>query len=190
MDGQTSIIPLRDGDPIIGSLAVFVAVAGIFVNFAPEGSAGCDRDRERRARHLARVLDDGLRRNGRADAREKRQAVERRGDLCLPAAFIAHPRPPIDPRGALREIDAPPDRSFMQDGGDQKIAPDQILVFDQVGATVRRILERERAHHGRARSFVLMKERVEKGKQLIAQLNRTAINPCVFFAVRERLLVF
>src|SRR5205085_6013381 len=128
-------------------------------------------EREWHVRHLARVLNDGLRRYYRARTREERESVEWRVNVHVLAALIKLPRPPVNPVVALREIDLALRRSLCDDRRDEQVASDEVLVFNQVSSVVVRVLDPERAHHGCAREPVLVEERVEVWEQTVAQLD-------------------
>ena len=96
---------LFDGRCAPRAQTVAVAVARVLMNVPLAVRAGDDLEGERRARHLARVLDDGLRRDDRARACEEREARERRVNLGGGAALVSRARPPVNPRVALGEID-------------------------------------------------------------------------------------
>src|SRR5690606_6056745 len=62
---------------------------------------------------------------------EERHGLERGGDVDDDASLVNLARPEVGPRGARRQVDRPPGRPRLDDGGHEQVRAEEVLVRDQ-----------------------------------------------------------
>ncbi|MDI2023669.1 hypothetical protein PJL18_04217 [Paenarthrobacter nicotinovorans] len=169
-----------------GDLVILVEREGVLaLGIDIQGDHGVFRDQGRVAGH------DALR-DHRSGTNEHRQLIQG----CVVAVedlatLVELAGPVVHPLLAGREEDAVADVGLGKDGCYQEVGAQHELVvrFGTVGPLLVREFEGHGAHHGDAGGGGFLRERVDEGHELLAELQVLAVDGCCLVAVEPRTLV-
>ena len=170
LDGQpcAPLVPRHAGQRTL-SRQVVLADAVVLVQRVLPVRPAVHPERRGLARHLARVLPDGVQREDRAGPDEDRHRSEVHGAGDRLPARVRRVSPPVVPRPGGK-VHRPGPSTLLEDRRDQQVPPPHVLRAERPRGGVAGIVQPHGAHQGHARLAGLPRQGVGIRHQLVAQL--------------------